>query len=83
MDDFGQTLTGIVDINGRDLRDELMTGWASPSPNPDFLSNMSRQSFFDIGFLVTDATAIPEPSGWLSTMIIGVATVSRRRRMCS
>lgn len=51
----GIGITGITDPSGRDLRNELMTGWLN---EPTFVSEMTLQSFTDIGFAV-----IPEPSG--------------------
>ena len=73
--DGGGSNTGIVDFSGNDMRDELMTGWASP--NPDFFSNMSRQSLVDIGFNVT--VAVPEP-GNLTLLTVGSASMLGRRR---
>ena len=74
MDNQGQSLTGIVDGLGRDFREELMTGWASPTGNP-FVSNTTIQSLFDIGFTVQQ---VPEPSGliWVPAALLLV----RRRR---
>ncbi len=71
----GQGLVGIADANGNDMRDELMTGWASP--NPDFVSQTTIQSLVDIGFTVS---AIPEPG---SLILLSAGTVlffGRRRR---
>lgn len=76
-DDFGQTLTGLVTHSGQDMRDELMTGWASP--NPDFFSNMSRESLRDIGFTVVPA-AIPEPGSALALGMLAVGVLVRRRK---
>ncbi|TWU60547.1 hypothetical protein Poly51_08240 [Rubripirellula tenax] len=70
-DNFGQSLTGIVDTMGRDRRDELMTGWASP--NMDFISNTTIGSLYDIGFNV-NVQAVPEPSS-LALIAIGFAGV--------
>lgn len=75
MDDFGQSLTGIVDGQGRDFRDELMTGWASSTGNP-FVSNTTVQSLFDIGFTVQQ---VPEPSGFV--WVVGALIFVRRRRL--
>ena len=74
-DTFGIFLTGIVDPLGRDMRDELMTGFATQGGS--FVSNMTQQSFFDIGFNV-----VPEPSGFLLAGIacFGLVWRSRRRR---
>lgn len=54
--DGGAGLTGITDAQGRDMRDELMTGWLNGN---SFISNLTVQSFRDIGYA---PTAIPEPS---------------------
>ena len=67
--DGGGGLTGIRDTAGRDMRDELMTGWLNPNP---FISNMTVQSFVDIGF--TGVTAVPEP-GSLALLFLGIGAV--------
>jgi len=51
---YGAGLTGITDGEGRDMRNELMTGWLN---SPTFISQTTVQSFRDIGF-----TVVPEPS---------------------
>lgn len=71
-DDFGQTATGITNILGQDLRDELMTGWASPGT--DFVSDMTIGSLFDIGYVV-----IPEPTAVALLTVGGVGLIGRRR----
>lgn len=50
----GGGLTGISEGAGRDLRNELMTGWLN---TPSFISQTTVQSFRDIGF-----TVVPEPA---------------------
>lgn len=74
MDNQGQSPTGIIDGLGRDFRDELLTGWASPTGNP-FVSSTTIQSLFDIGFTVQQ---VPEPNGliWAAAAFFFV----RRRR---
>jgi hypothetical protein len=71
--DGGGGPTGIVDGLGRDMRDELMTGWLNP-PNY-FISDMTVASFRDIGFV----TAVPEPATWaLAALGLGAIGVQRR-----
>ncbi|MEM7316801.1 MAG: peptidase, partial [Planctomycetota bacterium] len=73
--DGGSALTGIVDSMGRDMRDELMTGWLNPNA---FISDMTIQSFVDIGFV---AAAIPEPSGMLLiSFVVVVGNLLNRTR---
>ncbi|MGB7324172.1 MAG: PEP-CTERM sorting domain-containing protein [Rubripirellula sp.] len=74
-DNFGQTPTGVLDIWGRDRKNELMTGYAAPGT--DFISNTTIMSLYDIGFNVnldslTSVTAVPEPSS-LALIAIGFA----------
>ena len=68
--DNGAGLTGITDALGRDLRNELMTGWLN---SPSFISHMTVMSFRDIGF------AVPEPSAMLSVAVIGCVALLGRR----
>lgn len=49
----GAGLTGITDSLGRDMRNELMTGWLN---SPTFISDTTVQSFWDIGY-----STVPEP----------------------
>lgn len=70
--DGGAGFTGIRDDLGRDLRDELMTGWLNRNL---FLSNTTVQSLRDLGFIV-----VPEP-GALTSLLAGIilwAGVGRR-----
>jgi hypothetical protein len=72
--------TGITDTLGRDMRDELMTGWLNA---PSFLSRMSVAQFADIGYVVdfsnlafvnaniNNAVTVPEP-----TSLVALATVA-------
>jgi hypothetical protein len=73
--DIGQSLTGITDAFGRDFRDELMTGWASPTGADVFISDTTINSFYDIGFRVQ---AIPEPSGGALIALASLALFYRR-----
>lgn len=68
----GGGFTGITDQMGRDMRDELMTGWLS---SDTFISDMTVQSFSDIGF-----TVVPEPSGASLVVLSTIALLRRRRR---
>lgn len=71
---FGRT--GIVDQQGRDMRDELMTGWISSST---FVSNTTIQQFYDLGYTVVP---VPEPAAPLaaSAALLAWRAVRRRRR---
>lgn len=57
----GAALTGITDALGRDMAHELMTGWLNVGRTP-YLANFTIQSLRDIGFVVVDLTAVPEPA---------------------
>jgi len=69
QDNFGQSLTGITNASGQDLRDELMTGWASPNEANTFVSNTTIQSLRDLGYTLEQ---VPEPS---STALIGLGSI--------
>ncbi len=74
----GSGLTGITDSLGRDMRDELMTGWLNPN---SFISELTLASFRDIGFTTTNATAVPEPgTGGVLVAGLVVGMGWRRRR---
>lgn len=70
---FGRT--GIVDQQGRDMRDELMTGWISSST---FVSNTTIQQFYDLGYTVVP---VPEPAALMavSAALLAWRAVRRRR----
>jgi Leishmanolysin/PEP-CTERM motif len=76
--DGGGGLTGIVNGSGRDMRDELMTGWLNSNA---FISNMTVMSFRDIGFTTVNLAAAPEP-GTISLLALGLLglVAARRRR---
>lgn len=75
---FGGGVTGIQ-ANGKDLRNELMTGWLN---TPVFVSRTTIESFRDIGFTVTP---VPEPESLLlfafGLPVVAGLGVRRRRRM--
>ena len=81
--DNGSGATGIVDRQGRDMRDELMTGWMNPS---SFVSNTTIASLQDIGFTVnlngtTPAAAVPEPeTALLFALGLPLLAWARQRR---
>ncbi|MGB7934202.1 MAG: peptidase [Gammaproteobacteria bacterium] len=71
---YGSGLTGITDSLGRDIRDELMTGWLNPSY---FVSNTTLQQFVDIGY---DVTVVPVPAAvWL--FLSGLSLLGFRFRL--
>ena len=73
--DGGAGLTGIVDHQGRDMRNELMTGWLN---SPTFVSNTTRMSFADIGYTVA---AVPLPAAiWLFGSGLGLIATRKRRQ---
>ncbi|MCA9239500.1 MAG: hypothetical protein KDA37_04845 [Planctomycetales bacterium] len=75
--DLGAGLTGITDGLGRDMRDELMTGWLNGN---SFISDMTIASFVDIGF-VGSLSSIPEVSSFLTLgLVFGGVAFKRRRR---
>ena len=72
--DNGAGLTGIVDAQGRDMRDELMTGWLNPNA---FISRMTVASFVDIGFV---AAPVPEPATYALFGLGALVVAARTRR---
>lgn len=74
--DGGAGLVGITDGLGRDMRDELMTGWLN---NETFVSRMTLASFEDIGF-VANYSAVPEPSSLILLAMFGTLACARIRR---
>jgi hypothetical protein len=67
--DFGAGLTGRVTTYGRDMRDELMSGWLNRAL-PAFVSRTTLGQFEDLGF-VANYAAVPEPHGgllWLASL---------------
>lgn len=71
--DGGAGLTGITDSQGRDFRNELMTGWFN---TPAFISNTTIASFEDLGYNVT---IIPTPSASAAALAALVGLGLRRR----
>ncbi|HVK15672.1 MAG TPA: PEP-CTERM sorting domain-containing protein [Fimbriiglobus sp.] len=70
----GSGLTGITDPQGRDMRNELMTGWLNA---PSFVSNTTIQQFFDLGYNVVP---VPEPATILAIAAVGLVVRRLRRR---
>ncbi len=68
----GTALTGITDSNGRDMRDELMTGLFLNN-GKTFLSNTTIASFKDLGYTVAFPVAVvPVPAAiWLFISALG------------
>jgi len=66
----GASNTGIVDPLGRDMKNELMTGWLN---SPTFISNTTVQSFADLGYVV-----VPEPAA-LGVLGLSALLLVRRR----
>lgn len=78
--DGGGANTGIVDAQGHDFRNELMTGWLDA---PTFTSRTTIASFQDIGYAVNLAPAVPEPAV-IALLLLGIPLVAgaaaRRQR---
>jgi len=74
--DNGAANTGIKDARGRDMKNELMTGWLN---SPTFLSKTTVQSFRDLGYTVAQ---VPLPTAtWLfMTALFSVLGISKARR---
>ena len=64
---------------GRDLRDEIMTGWLDDDV---FISDMTIGSFVDIGF-VAAPSAVPEPATWVLLTCAAGGVLLRRRAAAS
>ena len=81
--DGGAGQIGITsNITGKDLAHELMTGWLN---TPTFISDMTKASFIDIGYLVNldleELPAVPEPSTFaLAAVGLLCVGVARRKR---
>jgi hypothetical protein len=69
----GAALTGITDALGRDMRDELMTGWLN---SPVFVSNTTLMSFEDLGYTVVP---IPGTIVLLGAGLLGLVGIKRGR----
>lgn len=74
--DGGNALTGILDPGGKDLRDELMTGWAT---DLFFVSRTTLGAIDDLGYAVdySKAGLVPEIS---SACYLGLSALLLRRR---
>jgi hypothetical protein len=75
--DGGAGLTGIQDAQGRDMRDEIMTGWLNNTSN-SFISRTTKASLMDIGYTV-NLSPVPEPGTWV-LFAAGAPLLLRRRR---
>lgn len=85
----GAGLTGITDTLGRDMRNELMTGWLNA---PSFLSRMSVAQFADIGYVVdfsnlafinaniNNAVTVPEPTSLVALATAAVIGYRHKRK---
>jgi Leishmanolysin len=77
--DGGGSNTGIVDAQGHDFKNELMTGWLNA---PTFTSRTTIASFQDIGYVV-NLSAVPEPEA-VAMFVFGLplmmALAARRKR---
>lgn len=84
----GAGLTGITDTFGRDMRNELMTGWLNA---PSFLSRMSVAQFADIGYVVDfsnllfinsnlNNAVVPEPSSMMIFALGALAWAKTKRQ---
>ena len=76
--DEGAGLTGITDPYGRDLANELMTGWLGPDASETFISETTVMSLQDLGYLVE--YTIPEPSGAFLVLLGLLIPLTRRKR---
>jgi hypothetical protein len=76
--DLGAGPTGYTDGQGRDLRDEVMTGWLNAGPNT-FMSQTTKASMMDLGYTVYNMSPVPEPASWL-LFALGAPLALRRRR---
>ena len=77
--DGGGGLTGITQSGtGKDLRDEIMTGWLGGST---YISNMTIAQFEDIGYqVVLNGSPVPEPSTYILCALGLPLLLSRRHR---
>jgi hypothetical protein len=75
--DYGSGLTGITDSHGRDMRDELMTGWLNPSY---FVSKTTLQQFVDIGYDVA-VVPVPVPVAAVWLFLSGLGLLGLRFRL--
>lgn len=80
----GSGATGIVDARGRDMRDELMTGWLNPNA---FVSKTTVESFRDLGYTVNYAAIqlppppVPVPGvAWLFASCVTLLGYKNARR---
>lgn len=74
----GIGMTGTTDQYGRDMANEIMTGWIASDPNAIFISNTTFGSLQDLGFTVD--MPIPEPTPTLLTGLAFIWVGLTRRR---
>lgn len=74
--DNGAGLTGITNSDGKDFRNELMTGWLNA---PTFISDATIASFEDLGYNTT-FTVIPTPTAATAGLVALLGLNLRRRR---
>lgn len=71
----GQYSTGITDIYGNDMREELMTGWSN---DYEYISDTTIASLADLGYNIS---AVPVPAAiWLFASALGLLTIQTKRR---
>lgn len=74
----GGGVTGYTSMaNGRDSREELMTGWLN---SDSFIGEVTKGSLRDLGYDVSLASVVPEPGVILIGCVVTSGLLLRRRR---